>query len=684
MPGDVLAVTGRPNVLLITIDTLRADRVSCYNPSYVSTPNIDILASRGIIFTRAFCHVPLTLPSHTSLLTGKIPPAHAVRDNGRFRVPAELLTIAEYLKSQGYATGAFIGGYPLHSRFGLNQGFDTYDDRLEDVTGANRELAEVKAEVVASRGLAWLKSASKPWFLWLHFYDPHDPYEPPEPNRTKFKNNPYEGEVAYVDENIGNLLADLNEANLIKNTFIILTADHGESLGDHGESTHGFLTYNPTLWVPLIIAGPGIKPARVEQLVSHIDIFPTICDFLSLPKPAGLEGRSLLPAISGKKLSSRPVYFECLYPYYSRGWAPIQGHIDGRLKFIDSPIPELYDLETDFKEERNQAFKLDLARFRNTQEKLNRESGLKAEQKLDAEAIEKLKTLGYLVGPAAARKKSFSARDDVKVMLPLYEKAMAALRLSSAGKKEQAIEELKQIFKERPDLDVARVNLALIYEASGQLEEARQTLLSALKTLPESYDVFTHTIGHLIAAKKYKEAAAIAESRYLPQMDSDPKIWIDLGLCYRRLGDYPKAQAAYERAAAIDPGYALIHNNLGTLYLAWYLDSRDQSYLIKSVSCFDMAIELDPDYAAAHYGRGLAAYRTGQSDQAITYMNKAISLNPDLVDAFFYLGMSLYREKRFSEALGPLKIYRTRAGPNLSASELKKLDEIINECQRNR
>ena len=679
-----MAVPERPNVLLITVDTLRTDRLSCYNPSYVHTPNIDSLASQGVVFTRAFCHVPLTLPSHASILTGKIPPAHGVHDNGRFLLPAELLTIAEYLKSKGYATGAFIGGYPLHSRFGVSQGFNIYDDRLAEVSGGDRELAEVKAEVVASRGINWLKSQSEPWFLWLHFYDPHDPYEPPEPFKTKFKENPYEGEVAYVDENVGHLLAYLHEANLADKTIIIITADHGESLGDHGESTHGFLTYNPTLWVPLIIVRPHHQPLRVDRLVSHIDIFPTICDSTSLPKPAGLEGRSLLPAISGKKLSPRPVYFECLYPYFSRGWAPVHGHIDGRLKFIDSPIPELYDLVADFNEEHNQALKLDLARFKRTQEKLNRESGLKAEQKLDEEAIEKLRSLGYLAGPAAPRKKSFSARDDVKVMLPLYEEAMEALRLSAARKKDLATEGLKRIIKERPDLDVAHVNLALIYEASGQLEDARMTLLNALKTLPESYDIFTHAIGHFIATEKYREALSIAESRYLPQMDSDPKFWIDLGLCYRRLGDYSKAQAAYERATAIDPTYALVHNNQGTLYLAWYLDSGDKSLLTKSFSCFEKAIELDPDYAAAHYGRGLAAYRAGQLDQALTSLNRAISLNPDLADAFFYLGMSFYKQKRYGEALGPLKTYRVKAGHNLSATELRKLDEIINECQRGR
>jgi len=683
-PERVLAADQPANVLLITIDTLRADRLSCYDSSHVSTPNIDKLASQGVIFTRAFCHVPLTLPSHTCIMTGKTPPAHAVRDNGRFVVPAELLTIAEYLKSQGYATAAVIGGYPVHSRFGLNQGFDTYDDRLGEIKEANRELAEVRAEVVTNRGLAWLKSVSGPWFLWLHFYDPHDPYEPPEPYRTKFLNNPYEGEVAYVDEQVGRLLNYLKQSNLSQNTLIILTADHGESLGDHGESTHGFLTYNPTLWVPLIITGPGIRAARVEQLVSHLDLFPTICDFLSRPKPADLEGRTLLSAARGKRLPAKPIYFECLYPYYSRGWAPIHGHIDGRWKFIDSPIPELYDLETDFKEEHNQVLKQDLPQFRKTQEKLNRESGLKAEQKPDAEAIEKLKSLGYLVGPAPTRKKNFSPKDDVKVLLPFYEKAMFTLRLNASGKKELAIEELKQIIQERPDLDVARVNLALIYEASGELELARQTLMAALQALPESYDVFTHAVGYFIAQQQYKEAVNIAESRYLPQMDSDPKIWIDLGLCYRHLKDYPKALAAYERAASIDPGYALIHNNLGMLYLAWYLDTHDGSFLTKAISCFDRAIGLDPDYAAAHYGRGLAAYRVSQFEETINFMSRALSLNPDLADANFYLGMALYREKRFREALGPLQTYRKLAGPKLAASELRKLDEIISECQRNK
>lgn len=685
MPATTFSSHKQLNVLFITVDTLRSDRLSCYEPSHVSTPFIDSLAARGAVFTRTFSHVPLTLPAHTCIFTGKTPPAHGVRDNGRFRASDNLLTLAEYLKEQGYATGAFIGGYPLHSRFGLNQGFELYDDRLEEVSGIGREFAEVRAGIVADRALTWLKNRRSPWFLWVHFYDPHDPYEPPEPYRTRFKNSPYDGEVAYVDENVGRLLAFLQDTGLTNDTLIILTGDHGESLGDHGELTHGFLTYNSTLWVPLIIAVPGQKHSTVNQIVSHIDIFPTLCELLSIRRPAGLEGHSLVPALTGRKLSSELVYFECLYPYYSKGWAPIQGHITGQWKFIDSPIPELYDLGKDFQEKVNLVPNHDLSSFRKVQEKLNQESGLSgtsgSEQKLEAAAIEKLRSLGYMVGPAAPKKKSFSPRDDVKVILPYYEKAMETLALSSSGQRALAIEKLKEVITARPDLDVSYVNLALIYETAGQIEEAREILLGALKSLPESYDIFTHTIGFFIASGEYKEAVSLAESRYLPQMDADPKIWVDLGLCYRHLSDFTKARAAYERATAIDPTYSVVHNNLGTLYLAMYMDSRDESLLTKSITCFERALELTPDYAAAYYGLGLAYYRAGKFDLSISALKQATRLNPDLADAFFYLGVALYKEKRYAEALSPLKTYRVWAEKNLSVVELRKLDEIIGDCQ---
>jgi len=672
------------NLLLITIDTIRADRLSCYDPTHVQTPFIDGLASVGTVFTRAFSHVPLTLPAHANILIGKIPPAHGVHDNGRFTVQEDFLTLAEHLRNRGYATGAFVGGYPLHSRFGLAQGFDIYDDRLRAVPSISREFAERRASTVADGALSWLTGRRSPWFLWVHFFDPHDPYEPPEPFLSRFKDAPYDGEVAYVDETVGRLLAFLRDTGLTDETIVVLTGDHGESLGEHGELTHGSLAYNTTLWVPLIITVPGWKPARVDQFVSHVDIFPTVCDVLSLGKPAGLEGRSLVPAMKGRKLSSKPIYFECLSPYYGRGWAPIRGLIDGRMKFTESPIPELYDLEKDFNETVNLAGTRNLAGFRNAlgrilEAEASRSS--EAETKLNAAAIEKLRSLGYVAGPAAPKKKSFGPEDDVKSLLPYHERSMAALIMNHAGRVSEAIEQLKQIITTRPDMDVAHVNLALVYEAAGHTADARRVFLDGLEAMPESYDLLTHAIGFFIVAGDFREAVTLAESHPLPQMESDPKIWVDLGICYRNLANYDKAMAAYEKAVAIDPTYPIIYNNMGTLQLSLHREQPDPSLLKKAVKHFEKALELNPDYAGAYYGLGQAHYGSGDFDSSIAAMKKAVGLDPELVDALFYWGMALYRVRRFAEALPLLEAYREKTQKTLAAADLRKLDEVIASCR---
>jgi arylsulfatase A-like enzyme/Flp pilus assembly protein TadD len=673
------------NLLLITIDTLRADRLSCYDPTHVETPSIDGLAASGTAFMRAFTHTPLTLPAHTSILLGKTPPAHGVHDNGRFIVREEFLTLAEHLKGLGYSTGAFVSGYPLHSRFGLGQGFDVYDDHFTAAPGVGREFAERRAAAAADNALSWVKGQPSPWFLWVHFYDPHDPYEPPEPFRTKYKDAPYDGEVAYVDETVGRLLAFLRDQGLADGTMVVLTGDHGESLGEHGELTHGFLTYNSTLWIPLIIRIPGMRPSRVDQTVSHVDIFPTVCDALSVSRPGGLEGRSLVPAMAGRKLTPQLVYFECLSPYYGRGWAPIRGTLDGRMKFTESPIPELYDLEKDFGEAANLAGTRDLAGFRRSLDKMvqaeppARKSG--AETKLDAAAVEKLRSLGYAAGPAVTKNKTFGPEDDVKTLLPYYEKAMEALALSRTGRGSAAVERLKEVITARPDLDVAHVNLALVYEADGRIDDARKVLADGLKALPESYDLFTHAIGLDIATGDFRAAVDLAESHSPPQMDADPKIWVDLGICYRNLKDYARALTAYETALAVDPTYPVIYNNLGTLQLALDRENPDGPARKKAVAYFEKAVELDPEYAVAFYGLGQAHYRSRDYDRAVVALKKAVGLDPGLVDAQFFLGMAYYHEELYADALAPLEAYRESARKSLDLSDLKQLDGVIAECR---
>jgi len=343
------------NVLLITIDTLRPDRLSCYSREHLETPNIDGLAEKGILFTKAFAHTSTTFPSHVNILLGTVPLYHGVHDNSTFIVEDRFLTLAEHLKGYGYSTGAFIGAFPLDSKFGLAQGFDVYDDDYRGDRYQKFSYVERKAEIVVDKALEWLREQSAPWFLWIHCWDPHHPYDPPEPFHTQYKDHLYDGEVAYVDSILGRLFDYMQTNGLTENTLIVLTGDHGEGLGEHGELTHGYFAYNSTIWIPLIITIPGENKEQVTQMVTHTDIFPTVCDVLRIEKEPFLQGLSLLPAIKGKKLPRRPVYFESLYPYYSRQWAPLRGYIYEEEKYIETPIPEVYDLDKDFNELHNLA-----------------------------------------------------------------------------------------------------------------------------------------------------------------------------------------------------------------------------------------------------------------------------------------------------------------------------------------
>src|SRR5512138_46712 len=402
------------NVLLVTIDTLRPDRLSCYSPKFVQTPQIDALAARGVLFERAFAHAPLTLPSHASLLLGSTPLAHGADDNGMRVIPKDVPSLPKTLKAAGYATGAFVSAFPLDTRFGLNEGFDVYDDKYPARAAASLDFPERKAEKTVAAATDWLSAQTGRWFLWVHVFDPHAPYAPPEPYATRFAKDPYSGEVAYVDEMLGRLFQAVEARGETGRTLVVLTADHGESLGEHGEMTHSYFAYNSTLSVPLVVAAPGLASRRVYGLVSHEDIFPTVCDLLGLPQPDGLRGRSFRPLLEGRSRKARPVYFEALEGYYHRGAAPLRGVIDGSMKFMDSPIPELYDLGTDFGEKRDLAATKDLAPLRKALEKAMAveapaSGGGRAARLTDRETAERLRSLGYASAPPAPAKRSFTA-----------------------------------------------------------------------------------------------------------------------------------------------------------------------------------------------------------------------------------------------------------------------------------
>ena len=393
------------NVLLVTLDTIRTDRLSCYGSKFVQTPRIDGLAANGALFERAFAHVPLTLPSHTNILLGVTPLAHGVNESNKSVVPGGFITLAEILKKSGYATAAFVSAFPLDSRFGLTRGFDVYDDAYPARPGAGEAFSERPAGKTVAAALRWLSGRKGKWFCWVHLWDPHAPYAPPEPYASRFKADPYSGEVAYVDAELGRLLDEVAKGGGLGNTLVVLTGDHGEALGEHGETGHGYFAYNATIRVPLIIAGAGTKALRVKDTVSHVDIFPTVCEVLGLDRPPSLQGESLAPFLRGKTVKARPVYFESLEANLNRGWAPLRGIIAEGKKYIDSPIPELYDLEKDFAEETNMAPGTDLQAFRKMlEDKMKRDASPlrdEAVRRTDRETRERLRSLGYASSPVA-------------------------------------------------------------------------------------------------------------------------------------------------------------------------------------------------------------------------------------------------------------------------------------------
>jgi len=674
----------RLNVLLITIDTLRPDRLSCYGSPFLKTPYMDALADRGVLFTRAFAHTTTTLPSHTNILLGSTPLFHGVHDNNNFVVPQQHLTLAEHLKKNGYATGAFVGAYVLDSRFGLNQGFDVYDDKYERSHQKKISLAERKAEEVVGSALGWLKNQRSPWFLWIHCYDPHDPYEPPEPFQTQYRKNPYDGEVAYVDFALERLLTYLEETALFEETIVVFTGDHGESLGQHEEATHGFLAYNSTLWIPLIIAFPGAKKTQVNQYVSHIDIFPTLCDLLQLEKPSSLQGLPLLPLIKGRKLPSRPIYFESLYPFYSRGWAPIRGILSAKEKFIDSPLPEIYDLDKDFDELINLAGRKNLARYRQKLDAIlkgqSSPDAAQARRALDREALEKLKSLGYLSSSPVVKKEKFGPDDDVKAFLPYNNMAVQAIELCAQGRSGEAIELLKKVICEKKNLDSAYYNLAIILEKEQRIEEGLQILRSGMENIPESYELFFNYVTMAVKAGAFDEAITIFQEKRFLQMETDPELLNEVGIAYSREDRLEQAIVLFEKALALDSQYPALHNNQGNAYLSLALKEKDARALQKAIQNFKKAIEIDAQYPFPYLGLGSAYRQAGNLDGAIHCWEKAIELNPDFVTILYRLGLAYMEKEDYRKSLYFFSQYQRRS-PSLPEEVRKNVESLIRACK---
>ncbi len=673
-----------PNLLLITIDTLRADRVSSYG-GRLATPAIDRLAAKGIVFRRAFAQATTTLPTHTNMLLGVDPLRHGVHDNNNFTVGKDFLTLAEHLKAAGYATAAFVGGFPLDSRFGLNRGFDVYDETYGTAGPAQQTRWERKAEAVVSTSLKWLEGRTSPWFAWVHCYDPHEPYEPPEPFLSQYKGRLYDGEVAYVDFALKKLLDAVESQGWGGNTVIVLTGDHGESLGQHGEETHGFVAYNTTLWVPLIVCAPGLKPGAVGEQVTHTDIFPTVCDLLGLRVPPRLQGLSLLPAVKGRKLAERAIYFESMYPHFSRGWAPLYGYMQDSQKFIESPVPELYDLEKDFDETTNLAAgqdlkgrRAELARIMGGRSPMDRTG---QEGQLDRESLEKLRSLGYVSTPQAAGKKTYGPEYDVKTMLPFHNKCNEAQRLFESGRGAEAVEILKGVISERPDFDGAYPMLGVIYARMGRLADALAVLRSGVEVLPENYMVASPYIRLLNQVRRYDEVIRLITAEGGFPYENVPDSWNDLGVAYMNTGDLDKARDALGRAVAVDGRNYIVRRNLGDVELAAFAKSRDPEAYERALACYLKAVELNPQDPSSRNALGYTYLQGGRPKEAIPPLKKALELVPDYDTALYSLGLAYFNTGDYGKALESLTTFREKFSNPLTPAQIRAVDAMIEQCK---
>ena len=656
-----LRASAEQNVLLVTIDTLRADALGSYG-GRAATPNLDRLAESGLRFTFAHAHAVMTLPSHSSILTGRYPFEHGVRDNAGYRLDDKTETLAELARRGGLATGAFVGAFPLDRQFGLTQGFDVYRDvggRM--VAQGDFAFTERRAEDVVSDARAWIDTQQGKWFAWVHVFDPHAAYAPPPPFDARYRSDPYAGEVAYVDHALGAVLDTARRSP--RPTLVIVTADHGEGLGEHGEATHGTFAYESTLRVPLIVAqvGPGaaIGPGRtVDAAVQHIDIVPTVVDALDLRGADGLPGRTLLADDREPRLT----YFEAMTPMLKRGWAPLSGVINGRNKYVDLPIRELYDLAADPREEHNLAIS-DAARA-GALVADHRSLGavLPGEQRAENAAVRaKLETLGYVSG-SAARKARYTEEDDPKKLIDVDRLMMDGIDLFRQGRMAEAMDAYRAVLTRRPGMGLAYRRLAFLQWHVGSRAEAIATLKDARGKIGADIDLDVRLGTYLAEAGSPAEAIPLLE-RVTAADATNTEALNALGIAHGRAGDGATALAVFARVLSVDPRDAFALENMGIVHL-------QRNDLAAARQAFTRAIENDPQSSRAHAGLGVVARQSGQIDAAIASWRKAVEIDATNFDALHNLCIVLLAADRAGEARPYVEQFVRTAPPGVYGREI--------------
>ncbi len=630
-PAEQTVSTAGKNVLLITLDTLRADYLGCYGKKDIETPNLDGLAAEGVRFEHAVVQVPLTTPSHASILTGVYPPKHQIRDVGGFILDEKIPTLAGVMGRHGFQTAAFVAASVLHHRYGLNRGFETYDDKMTsdpDVEKLPGVVAEVRGDTVTERAVEWLRGRdrSKGFFLWVHYYDPHFPYDPPHEFRTRYEKDLYAGEVAFVDAQVGALLEALESERLTDSTLVVALADHGESLGDHGEQTHGVFLYDSTVRVPLLIAGPGVRRNVVaDQLARSIDVMPTALDFAGVQAPAGLDGESLMPLLrDGQPVRINYSYMETFYPQTQMRWSELYGVRTVDRKYILAPKPELYDLDTDSSETTNV-----IGQHADEAERLQKEvwrvSGEPGQDReipyrsLDEATMRELQSLGYVSSSSARKLVADLEGPDPKDRVAVLKGLDHATHLMNAGDYSKAVPVLQKLTAQDPQNPLVYQNLGVC------LQETRN----------------------------FKQALALYEQAVKNGAETD-RTYSEMGEVQIRLGHLEAGIESLKRSADINPRNL---DNLSNLVNAYIQSGKldDAELGVQAI------LTQNPDHAAAYNLRGLIAIQRQRPELARESFQRAVELDPQLIEPYMNLGILAQMAGDTPAAIRNLEAFLERA-----------------------
>ena len=624
-----------PNVLFVTIDTLRADHVGCYGYKQVKTPNIDSLAADGSRFARAYAVVPVTLPSHSSMMTGTYPMLSGMHDFSGNKLSPLQPTLASVLKQSGYQTGAVIAAAVLDSRFGLNQGFDFYYDHFElsRLDEANLDEMERPGNVVADVALDWLaKNSRHKFFLWMHLYDPHFPYHPPEPYATEYAAHPYDGEIAFADEQLGRVLRFLKEKGIYQNTIIVLCGDHGESLGEHGEKTHGFFIYNATMHVPLIIHLPEALAARtVAEPVSLVDLMPTVLSAAGLPTPSQVQGHSLLSEIRGVPAATdlptnRTLYGETFLPRIHFDWSELRASENAKYHFIEAPRPELYDLTKDpgelhnlFSEKTAVADEM-RAQLKSLIRDYSAGKEMAEKTGLDPALMERLKALGYAGFSGGGTTTKSDSLPDPKDRIATYELISDAIADSQHGRYQESIDKLTNVVKTEPNSVPAHYLQGLDYYRLQKFTEAADELAKTVQLSPD-YALAFFNLGMAQAHAGHMDAAIATLQRTLQLDPTNFEAAYNLGVAFIQKQQLAPAADAFRQSIAIYPDLARSHRALGETLL--YQGETDEA-----IAELRHAVELAPQEPAMHESLAKALTRKGLSAEADEETRRAQQLAP--------------------------------------------------------